>query len=1005
MSEPTDAQKQAGNYTKHHTVVHGLPVTIENLRGSKRSGVGKDGKPWSVRMPAHYGYFKNSEGADGDHVDCYLGPAPKSKSVTVIDQKDADTGKFDEHKAMLCFSGKKQAIEIYKRGFSDGRGADRIHAAHEMDINQFKDWLKNEDTTKRIARRASGGRVQGMADGGIPAFDPSKPFEPVAVPAFDPSKPFEPAADKPAAEPHKFGWSDTWPARIAKSIASDVTLPRDVATHVYDTEPSVPGMWSDEDELRRQLNESHAMRRVGGLMLLGTPLPAASRAGVGWMGVPKTAAAPEVAAAATEAAAREAAAREFGVPLSRGQSRADLDAIRYEDMASRNAYGKPAQDVASKFFEDQYAALQQAGRGVGETVARDRPIAETPSAAASTVSGEVGASAAEARAIREAAERQAEQEAAATRGMTDDQAAVLRDVVAEGRPAIENPREAGEMVGQAVRSQAARDRAEYQRLYGEATSLPGEFHAGAFEGIGNRIQGRLTLGENPVIIDDVTTPVASRAIKDLDNISHLRIQNRADPFGQPAQDSIVAVDLRGVDQARKRLVAYYRSARSGNNAADARATGRLIDEFDEQIERSIADGLFSGDPRALEALQQARAAYSSYARTYRPRQAGDDVGTAMRRIIDRQATPEEISNMIVGSGRLGNAGLPVRIADRLENVLGRDSEEWSAIRQAVWQRGSQVRNQAGEIDPIRSANAILDMTNSSLGMRMFNAEERQAMRAHAQGVRELERTIEGLPATQTSQRARNAYQNFFSGEGIGGSQATTFRRIVEGTATPEETAQAVFGAIGSGNPGNASRMIDAIERIVGRDSDAMSAIRQGVWQKITQNPIGKDQPGQQKIAQAIGEFLNGRGKTIAEQLYNREELDLMRKYADVVKMTIIPPRARTNSDTAVAAMSALHRYGGAIMGLLGGMFHGVTGGIVKALINKGATMAGEAKAARRVSESLSDLPTIAAQRPPMQVPSSALPLRAAATQGLPNLGGIQGTLPVRADQQPDQQQP
>lgn len=54
---PTEAQKEAGNYRKGKVTVAGLDITIENPKGSRRSGVSKDGTPWSVVMPAHYGYI------------------------------------------------------------------------------------------------------------------------------------------------------------------------------------------------------------------------------------------------------------------------------------------------------------------------------------------------------------------------------------------------------------------------------------------------------------------------------------------------------------------------------------------------------------------------------------------------------------------------------------------------------------------------------------------------------------------------------------------------------------------------------------------------------------------------------------------------------------------------------------------------------------------------------------------------------------------------------------
>ena len=78
---PTEAQKEAGNYRKGHVRLHGMDISIENPHGSERSGVGKDGKPWSVTMPASYGYVRRTEGADGDQVDVYVGPEPESDQV------------------------------------------------------------------------------------------------------------------------------------------------------------------------------------------------------------------------------------------------------------------------------------------------------------------------------------------------------------------------------------------------------------------------------------------------------------------------------------------------------------------------------------------------------------------------------------------------------------------------------------------------------------------------------------------------------------------------------------------------------------------------------------------------------------------------------------------------------------------------------------------------------------------------------------------------------------
>ena len=145
--EPTEAQKEAGNYKKGHIKVAGFDVTIENAKGSKRSGTGKDGKKWEVEMPAHYGYIRKTEGADGEQVDVYVGPNLESDKVFVVDQQDADTKEYDEHKVMFGFADYKDARKAYESAFNDDRGKDRARTITPMSPDEFKNWLKEGDTT------------------------------------------------------------------------------------------------------------------------------------------------------------------------------------------------------------------------------------------------------------------------------------------------------------------------------------------------------------------------------------------------------------------------------------------------------------------------------------------------------------------------------------------------------------------------------------------------------------------------------------------------------------------------------------------------------------------------------------------------------------------------------------------------------------------------------------------------------------------------------------------
>lgn len=188
---PSDRQKESGVYRKGHIRFHGMEISIENPRGSYRTGRDpKTGKEWRARLPNHYGDIKRSVGGDQQNVDCFIGPHIKAPNVFVIDQHNLDGGAWDEHKCMLGFGSAKQAESAYHRAFSDGKGSDRIGHVETMTIDGFKDWLKNSDTTQSVKghreRFASGGAVEYMAEGGAPAYEPPDAGGP---PPYEPPEP------------------------------------------------------------------------------------------------------------------------------------------------------------------------------------------------------------------------------------------------------------------------------------------------------------------------------------------------------------------------------------------------------------------------------------------------------------------------------------------------------------------------------------------------------------------------------------------------------------------------------------------------------------------------------------------------------------------------------------------------------------------------------------------------------------------------------------------------
>lgn len=142
--DPSDEQKEAGNYQKGHVVIQGLDISIENAKGGMRRGKDKDGKEWEVKLPAHYGYIKGTEGKDKDHIDVFIGGNPASDNVYVVNQ-DKMEGGFDEHKVMLGFNDKGAAIQAYDDAYSDGLGKKLRGSVVFATMEEFKGWLKDGD--------------------------------------------------------------------------------------------------------------------------------------------------------------------------------------------------------------------------------------------------------------------------------------------------------------------------------------------------------------------------------------------------------------------------------------------------------------------------------------------------------------------------------------------------------------------------------------------------------------------------------------------------------------------------------------------------------------------------------------------------------------------------------------------------------------------------------------------------------------------------------------------
>lgn len=154
-TNPTDGQKEAGNYKKGHVKVAGFNISIEQPRGSVRSGTDANGKKWSVTMNNTYGYMTDNVGVDGDHLDVFLSNDIDSwdqQNVYVVDQYNLD-GTFDEHKVMLGFNDRYEATDAYFSNYdSSWRTSKRKIITSTVPMDIFKKWIESSNRkTKPIA--------------------------------------------------------------------------------------------------------------------------------------------------------------------------------------------------------------------------------------------------------------------------------------------------------------------------------------------------------------------------------------------------------------------------------------------------------------------------------------------------------------------------------------------------------------------------------------------------------------------------------------------------------------------------------------------------------------------------------------------------------------------------------------------------------------------------------------------------------------------------------------
>ena len=283
--------------------------------------------------------------------------------------------------------------------------------------------------------------------------------------------------------------------------------------------------------------------------------------------------------------------------------------------------------------------------------------------------------------------------------------------------------------------EAAKLKGQYEAAYRAAETVPGKFDRAAISGVGERLRNKWAT--DPSKLDFYASDVALKAAKDLDSI-----------LGTPIQVSpgvsVTHQTFRAVESGRKILNAAMGQAKTQTDRAAVR---RLVDDFDNHIERSIQNGAFSGDPKVVDQWRAARKLFSEYQNKFGVRRTGEEAGTLMKQILDGTKSSDDVGNMMFNFSSSGDATMKqsaIKVFLQLRRALGPNSPELEQIKKSYIQQlmtptaakeGSKITPQ----DFMRTAQQI-DQTLKGRGANFarmaLTPEERQALTSYSRVMRE-----------------------------------------------------------------------------------------------------------------------------------------------------------------------------------------------------------------------------------------------------------------------------
>lgn len=441
-----------------------------------------------------------------------------------------------------------------------------------------------------------------------------------------------------------------------------------------------------------------------------------------------------------------------------------------------------------------------------------------------------------------------------------------------------SPQDMGATLIARLRQGEQEARATKERLYGIAGKSDAAIDADAVSKISKDITK--SLDEQGLFVDDTLTPAAARMVKELDNVPGQNLVGQR-PAGAP-KAPVTAPKPKAPDGPTPQSLLEFLASKGGLGPdAELAALGadrHIVDVGGMGRRKLTRQGGLQLD-YAREAAEEAGYLQGSHKGTSTTRELLDAIDAEIRGNKRYAQGYEGTVNKRTAAARSEREQheLAQHRSAREDEIAASDfpGDRAFAGRPVSMQGLEQTRKRLGAMAQAatndadrRAARHVMraydDWLDNAFDSALFSGSD-EALGAYKQA-----------RAANADWRTRYGYNRRDDADRL-------VNRVVTGEVTPQEFANWLVGSTQVGSKGVSSRLLTRVVEATSGDAEALQAIRGGVWNRLTQTAEGVADKAPAKIANDIGEFLNGSGRDVANRLLTPEQRAIAQTYADTLR--------------------------------------------------------------------------------------------------------------------------